>query len=411
MASHFLAGKQIVVAGGGMAGLAFAIALRKQWPPGQEPPAITIFERDTEAAAAGREGYSLSLAGFDGTGGLVALKDLGLLDVALGHAVLGLDGSGCFKIWDADWAELMSVRLKPAAGLPTAGIRIARKNLRRTLIDAAVGDQPDAIRWGVACTAAERLEGGRVRVRLADESTVDCDFLVVADGANSKLRASIRPGDTLQHAGAIQIGGNGLFPGGIPKPVDDNWGLQLSGQGVCCFFSPVDDKTVVWALSIREAEGRPPLDRGSPEKVQALMDEALQLGHMFGEPFKTIIEATDPSTALCIPARDRQPFAHDADGGSVVFIGDSNHAVSPFAGYGANLALKDGWDLATKLCGSSSLAEAVAAYDSVSVPRAAKVLKSSRWRIDMGHSTGLKFRFFRLFVTFGGFMLWLVGKS
>jgi len=141
------------------------------------------------------------------------------------------------------------------------------------------------------------------------------------------------------------------------------------------------------------------------------MEEARKLGAVFAEPFGAMVDATDPKTTFRLSARDKQPFRHDEDCGSVVFIGDSNHAVSPFAGFGANLALKDGWDLAAQICGKRTLGEAVKAYDAVSVPRAVKVLKSSHWRIDNGHSTGLKFFFFRALVGFGGFMLWAMGRS
>jgi 2-polyprenyl-6-methoxyphenol hydroxylase-like FAD-dependent oxidoreductase len=65
---HFLSGRHIVVAGAGIAGLSFVVALRKLWLTGVPPPRITIFERDSEHDALGREGYSLSLAGFNNTG-------------------------------------------------------------------------------------------------------------------------------------------------------------------------------------------------------------------------------------------------------------------------------------------------------------------------------------------------------
>jgi hypothetical protein len=41
--------------------------------------------------------YTLSLTGFDSSGGLVALRNLGLLDDALEHAISGLDGTGAFS--------------------------------------------------------------------------------------------------------------------------------------------------------------------------------------------------------------------------------------------------------------------------------------------------------------------------
>ncbi|KAL2129834.1 hypothetical protein VTI74DRAFT_7246 [Chaetomium olivicolor] len=416
MTSHFLSGRHIVIAGGGMAGLSFAISLRKLWPDTIPPPRLTIFERDTREDRTGRQGYSISLAGYDGSGGLVALRDIGLLDEALEHAILGLEGTGCFKLWDADWSDLMSVRFRPAKGVPSGGIRIARKHLRHILLQAVT----DEILWGVACVSAEKLENGKVLVHvtgeglLPEQSAVECDMLVVADGANSKIRASLRPNDGLVYAGAVQMGGLACFPGGIPAPINDNWGLQISGgKGVCCFYSPVDKHAVVWALSFLEPDPRPRLrDLDSEEAIRPVIEEARAKGSMLGPLFHTIVDATtDPAGVFCLPAKDKKPFSHDPEGTPIIFIGDSNHAVSPFAGYGASLALKDGWDLARSLVAATNLKDAIQSYDAISVPRANKILDSSRWRIKYGHSTGLRYFFFRTLMVVGGYLLWLMGRS
>lgn len=216
------------------------------------------------------------------------------------------------------------------------------------------------------------------------------------------------------YAGAVQMGGIASFPEGIPKPLDENWGMQMSGgQGVCCFYSPVDKQGVVWALSFLEAEPRAKL--GSDPTRQAarlVIEEARERGRMLGPLFERVVDTTtDPASVFCLPARDKAPFRHDPDGPPILFIGDSNHAVSPFAGYGASLALKDGWDLAQKIVEAASLKEAMLKYDAVSEPRAVKVRGSSRWRIKYGHSTGVRYFFFHTFLSVMGYILWLTGRG
>lgn len=413
--AHFLSGKTIIIAGAGMAGLSFAIALRKQWDPALTPPTIRIYDRDSREAAENRQGYSLSLAGYDETGGLYALKQLGLLDEILRYAVSGLDGDTSFKLWNPDWSQILSVRYKPASGLPASGIRIARRNLRQVLIEGA--EAGAGIEWGAACVSARRRDDGRVSVGVsrtgADGAPVEeeCDFLVCADGSNSRLRACLRPDDKLQYLGAIQLGGSATFEK-MPEQVGMNWGVTVSdGQGVALFSSPVDNKSLIWSVSRLEAEARAPLDKSSREQKQAVLDECRELGEVFAEPFSSFVANTDLNSVFSMPARDKQPFAHDASLRPIAFIGDSNHAVSPFAGYGASLAMKDGWDLADRICASETLVDALGAYDAISVPRAKKVLDMSHGRIKDMHTVGFWFYVWKTFARIGGFMLWLTGQS
>jgi 2-polyprenyl-6-methoxyphenol hydroxylase-like FAD-dependent oxidoreductase len=259
---------------------------------------------------------------------------------------------------------------------------------------------------------AERLSNGRMLVKLSgrhlpeNESAAECDLLIVADGASSKIRASLRPEDILQYAGVMQKGGMAIFPNGIPKPVDKNWGMLLSsGKGVACFLSPLDETSLAWGMSYRAPTIEEPLKISSIEDAQSVIEDCRKLGKDFSDPFQSILDATNPKDVSRLAARDKQPFNHDLSLGPVLFIGDSNHAVSPFSGYGASLALKDGWNLSSQLCRSNSLEEAVKAYDAISVPRASKVLKESHQRIDMGHATGINYLFNRSLLSLGGFIL------
>lgn len=414
---HFLEGKTIIVAGGGVAGSAFVVGLRKLWDPNWKQPTIHIYDRDSQELSAQRETYTLSLAGYDTTGGLWALRKLGILDETLDKAVSGLEGTGSFKIWGPDWKEHISFRHKPFEGLPASSIRIPRKDLRQVIHDGFGAE--DVVQWGAKCISARSLEDGRIRVEVVrgapgQETTTEeeCDILIAADGAGSKLRAYLRPEDKLDFAGAVLRGGVSRFEGPLPKPLDQDWGFMLSGTGISCFFSPVDKNSLVWTVGRLEDTQVPPLDLKDAEQVQAVIDRGLKLGSELQEPFRTIVANTDPKTVLSINARDKMPFAHEKlDKLPVVFMGDANHAVSPFSGYGANLALADAWDLAEQLCKGGSLEEAMSAYDKLAMPRAMKILKGSRARLKAGHSTGLQYWMFWLMLVMGKFMGWVMGRK
>src|SRR5271168_3876188 len=94
--SAFLAGKKIIIAGAGISGLSFAIALHKFWlsqDPSIPPFSITFYERDSAIPGPDREGYSLSIRSDGQSGGMKTLKNLGLVDLLLSRSITGVQGA------------------------------------------------------------------------------------------------------------------------------------------------------------------------------------------------------------------------------------------------------------------------------------------------------------------------------
>ena len=280
-------------------------------------------------------------------------------------------------------------------------MRIRRNALQRALADATVKSGSD-IRWNTEVVDAKSNENGMMAVSLSDGTTIDCDMLIAADGSRSKLRARLRPDDKLDYAGVVCISGTAKFESeeSVPKPVDRDWGALLSGQGVGLFVAPVDRKSALWSLSYYAQQPREHQRYPMSEKhIEALLEESRSLAKHFAPKVNRLVDATDPSTLMVFNAMDRPPFPHSfARGGGVVWIGDANHAVSPFAGNGANMALMDGWDLAKCLCQASSLEESLAHYDKMFIPRTQATLKMSRWSISIAHATGVKLWLYTVFL-------------
>ena len=407
--THFAAGKTIVVAGAGMAGLSFAVALRQKWPLSETPPKIIIYERDAEEGGVEREGYSLSIRSDGASGGIQVLQKLGLLEEMLRISITGIQGDrGGFALWNTDWTEILKVKRRtPPEGLPVASIRIARYLLRRTLVEAL--SPQDTLYWATACTGANQLPSGQVEVQLSNGQVQVCDFLIAADGANSRLRRTLRPDDNLRFAGAVCISGNARLPDGVPKPVTTDWGLVLGGGGTSLFASPIDQQSAIWSVSYLSAEQRKTMKQPIPkDQISDLLQESLDRGKYFAEPFQTLVRATDPSTLMIFNAMDKQPFPHTKANRKdmpVIFIGDSNHAMSPFAGNGANMALMDGLELAEHFCKSTSLDSALARYDSSSMARSKSAIRMSHWAISLAHARGWMLTFYIILLKITSFLL------
>lgn len=83
-------------------------------------------------------------------------------------------------------------------------LRIMRSHLRRSLLSRV---PLEAVQFGKVCMSAEPAAspGQPVQMTFADGSSEECDLLVVADGANSKLRAALLPHEVNRYAGVCML--------------------------------------------------------------------------------------------------------------------------------------------------------------------------------------------------------------
>lgn len=411
---HFLCSKTIIISGAGIAGLTFAVALSQQFTESgslnQARPRLVIYERDSYEDRIGREGYSLSLRTDNSPGGIQVLGFLGIYERVRRVSVNPEDSAevrGGFNIWNSDFSSLLRFAVRNAGPNDLLGMRIRRNALQKVLADAAV-EHGATIHWETAIKGAEPTGHGQMEVSLSDGSRELCDILIAADGSRSKVRSLLRPNDGLDYTGFYTWGGTAKYPSrnAIPKPLDRDWGVVLGGKGIGLFVSPVDDKSVLWGMSRASPREQASLRYPIPQQQYIeLMEESTKLASNFAPLVKKLVAATDPTTAMLFSCMDRPPFPNQPlKHGPVVWIGDANHAVSPFAGNGANMALMDAWDLASSLKKADSFDEALSEFDKVAVTRATKVLNTSRWSIDLAHATGFKLVLYKLFIGVIGFL-------
>ncbi|AWN50985.1 FAD-dependent monooxygenase [Methylobacterium sp. 17Sr1-1] len=327
---------RVLVAGGGIAGLAVRRALHRRGIP-----SLTLERRGGPAEA----GLAINLPG----NAVRALAQLGLLD--------DLRAVGA-RLRRREYRTerdrlLFAVDEEAFWGAEMGPHCLRRADLMRLL---ELGLATDDLRHG-AGIAVGRQTAQRVEVDLDDGTTEAGGLLVGADGVHSRVRRSLfddrAPGAALLASQSWRVM--------VPNPGIEAWTLW-AGAGALFLLIPVDrGEAYAWiSASDGSGEGLHPagLRRAFatfPRRVRDTLETALaQPAGLHHSPLEEVR----------IPAwtRDR-----------VVLVGDAAHATAPVWAQGAALALEDALVLADRLAGTRDWGTVGPDYERLRRPRVAHV--------------------------------------
>ncbi|KQY00147.1 flavoprotein monooxygenase acting on aromatic compound [Massilia sp. Root133] len=302
----------IAILGGGVAGVASAIALKLK---GHD---VTVHERRAGDANIGAGIVVWPNAAF-------VLAQFGILDdlaAVAGHprAMRRLSRAG------ADLGALDIGLIEARMGYPS--LSVLRSDFQR-ILSARLQALGVAVRYG---RNVARIEPGAV-VHFDDGTTLTADLVVGADGRMASCaRRYVTGGNTPIYQGFINWIGvcEGEFD---VDTISDYW-----GTGARFGIVPVARDKAYWAGGAAQAT----IGARDPD---AYRDELQRLFADWPEPVRRIV-ATTPA------ARINKIYVHDHDPvptwyrDNLVIIGDAAHAALPTSGQGACQALEDAWHLA-----------------------------------------------------------------
>ena len=342
--------KQALIVGGGIGGLATAIALRRAGVQ------ATIYERVDEIRAVGA-GLALWAN---------AVRALGRL--GLGDAVRAIgvpEASAAIQSWRGETLIPMSSRdLERKLG--EISIVVHRADLQAILQGAL---DSDTVRLGARCTGFAQDQDG-VTVQFADGTTARGDLLVGADGLHSAVRAQLFGATPPRYAGYTAWRGVAPFEHGRLTPG------ETMGRGARFGMAPVSGGRAYWYATLNTPEGGRDPEGG---RKRALL-ETFRGWHA---PIEALIEATDEVAILRNDIYDRDPLPYWSVG-RVTLLGDAAHPMTPNLGQGACQALEDAVVLADALKDGNDVAAALRVYESRRIGRTAALVRQARQIGDVG---------------------------
>jgi 2-polyprenyl-6-methoxyphenol hydroxylase-like FAD-dependent oxidoreductase len=334
---------RIVIAGGGIGGLATALSLHAAGITD-----VVVVEAVDQIRPLGVGINLLPHA-------VRELTELGLADQLALDAVACAELAYYNRFGQRIWSEPRGV----AAGYRWPQYSIHRGRLQMLLL-AAVVDRlgPSAVRTGHAVAEVEQNEDG-VSVAFAHGARLTADLLVAADGIRSRVRALFQPDE-----GAPPWNGLVLWRGVTEAaPFLSGRSMIMAGDGVEKFVAypireagPGGEPALVNWIAERPADG-PTTQRGDwngrvePESV---------LRHFAGWQFDWLDIPALIAAAPAVyeyPMVDRDPMPAWTRG-RVTLLGDAAHAMYPIGSNGASQAILDARVLAYQLAtaGLSGLA-------------------------------------------------------
>lgn len=345
----------ILIAGGGIGGLAAALGLA------QKGYSSLVLERSSKL---GEIGAGIQL----GPNAFHAFDYLGVGDAARNMAVY-IDK---LRLMDAlSGEEITHVPLddvfRKRFGNPYAVIH--RGDLHRVLADACIENPLVTIRTSAEVVSYTQDET-HVQVTLANGETVSGNGLIGADGLWSKVREQV-VGD-----GAPRVAGHTTYRTVIPTeqmPEDLRWNAATLWAGPKCHIVhyPLSDWKVFNLVVTYHNDAHEP-EAGVP----ATVDEVRQgFDHIHARPRQIIENGSNwKRWVLC----DRDPIRKWVDG-RVVLLGDAAHPMLQYMAQGACMAMEDAVCLSHEMeTSGGDLETAFVAYRDHRADRTARVQIQSR---------------------------------
>jgi len=351
---HIKPEKSVVIAGGGLSGLALALALKSS---GIED--ILVIERAKALRSKSQGAIRLTKEG---------LNSLGIIYPSLPETLRSVGANFEKSIAKKALTNGTVTYIKGNDINQGTGILIAWADIQNSLANAIneISNDEYWLRCGSGIKSYNE-KGDKVEVQLEDGSIITTSLLVGGDGTFSTIRRHIKAPLLDMPRSYSQTNWNAIIPRYSVQekyrvPERTLHGVSYFISGACSSLYNVDigRNRTFWQLRITDEEIAKAVDstgrggaglNGVKERIMDIIDKASKdtPDTNFGELI-ALVMTTDSNTIFERRIIDRKPLKRwSSRGRRVVLMGDAAHAMHPAPGQGANTAFADVVSLANLL--------------------------------------------------------------
>lgn len=210
--------------------------------------------------------------------------------------------------------------------------------------------------------------GNRLGVHFTNGATDDCDVLIGADGLKSRLRQQIISDGEPRYSGypvwrGLAEAQRNDIPQGYPS--------ETLGAGARFGIFPIGKGRIYWYATANLPEGHPKPPTGRKQQVLSIFQD-------WHAPIPALIAATEEAAILCNDCYDRKP-TRGWSKGNAVLIGDAAHPTTPNMGQGGCMALEDALILTKLLVANpTNIPTTLKQFEQLRFARTAKITRLSR---------------------------------
>jgi 2-polyprenyl-6-methoxyphenol hydroxylase-like FAD-dependent oxidoreductase len=210
-------------------------------------------------------------------------------------------------------------------------IAIHRAELQKLLFQQVPKEK---IYLGKSFKEFKEIEQKRVQITFNDNSKVETDFLIAADGINSKIRRQLFPTSKIRYSG--QTCWRGIADYTMDADFEHR-GIELWGNQIRFGISKVAKDKVYWfAVSLSKPNQK--------DDDTLVKDKLLKTYANFHQLVKTLITTTSQNKIVRNDISDLIPLKYWYKN-NICLIGDAGHATTPNMGQGGAQAIEDAYYL------------------------------------------------------------------